>query len=178
MKKLLLSYVLYAVLFLVIVILFHQWFDLGSLIFLAGGLVGSLLPEVDHLLYMYLLKPEEMTSKITADMINRRDVQGTLNVLADTREERKNLIFHNAAFQWLFIVFAFLALTSSSSLFGKGLVLAFLVHLSIDQIIDLTKTNSLANWFDKVNLHPNKQQATIYWAAVLALIFFMGLFLA
>jgi len=37
-------------------------------------------------------------------------------------------------------------MTSSTSIFAKGLVLSFALHLSIDQIIDLVEIKNLDNW--------------------------------
>jgi len=54
--------------------------------------------------------------------------------LLSTRQERIGLIFHTILFRAIFFVLTFWVMTSSTSLFGKGIVLAFCLHLVIDQI--------------------------------------------
>ncbi|MEK7111690.1 MAG: hypothetical protein AAB875_00005, partial [Patescibacteria group bacterium] len=94
-----------------------------------GALFATLLPDLDHVLYVFFLRPQELTSQRVGYMMGKRDFWGSLELLAETRSERSKLIFHTATFQLIFIVLTFFVLTSSGSLFGRGLVLAFFLHL-------------------------------------------------
>ncbi len=99
--------------------------------------MGTLLPDLDHILYVYLLRPQEYVSQRFNHMIGQRDLWGSLSLLAETRNERTKLIFHTALFQVIFLVFAFLVVTSSGSVLGRGIVLAVVLHLIVDEVVDL-----------------------------------------
>ena len=54
-------------------------------------------------------------------------------------------------------------LSSSGSLFGKGMVLAFGLHLLIDQATDLSEVGNLDNWFKNLPVKLDLVQSKIYW---------------
>ena len=141
--------------------------------FFLGGVVGTILPDIDHLLYVFFLRPQELTSQRVGYMVGKRDIWGGLELLAETRSERTKLIFHTATFQLIFLVLAFFVLTSSGSLMGRGLVLAFFLHLIIDQAVDLATTGSLSNWFKNFPLELDAgKQKTYWWALIILLLIF------
>ena len=149
MKKDLLTHFSFMVALFVMISLYKDWLRLEFLPFWFGGILGTLLPDIDHLIYVYVIKPTEATSQKVAGLVSERKVLQSWDILAKTRGERKELIFHTAHFQIIFLIFAIFVITSSGSLLGTGLVLAFILHLLIDQIIDLMESNSLDNWFKK-----------------------------
>jgi hypothetical protein len=111
-----------------------------------GGIIGTILPDLDHFLYVYFLRPQELTSQRVGLMMGKRDIWGSLEMLAETRSERTKLIFHTATFQIIFLILTFFVLSSSGSIFGRGLVLAFSLHLLVDQAVDIT-SGGTGNWF-------------------------------
>jgi hypothetical protein len=66
-------------------------------------------------------------------------------------------------------------MSSSASLFGKGLVLSFALHLSIDQIVDITEMKSLANWTKFLPISLDLKKSEIYWSVGTLLVVVMGL---
>lgn len=147
---------------LVLIILFKRWFDFSYWPLLIGGIIGTILPDVDHLIYVYLLSPQELTSQRVNSLVEKKDINRTLQLLHETRAERKNLIFHSFYFQMIFWVLTFLVISSSGSVFGRGLVGAFALHLIIDQVIDFKELGTLDNWFSQVNIVLTKERATQY----------------
>ena len=87
------------------------------------------------------------------------------------------LIFHTVTFQLIFLVLTFLVMSSSSSLFGKGLVLAFSLHLLIDQIVDLMELESFENWQKNLPFRVEISKAKLYWLVVLIVTILIGLFI-
>jgi hypothetical protein len=85
------------------------------------------------------------------------------SLLYGTSSERKELIFHTIFFQMIFFVLTFWMLSSSGSLFGKGMVLAFGLHLLIDQATDLSEVGNLDNWFKNLPVKLDLVQSKIYW---------------
>ncbi len=175
-KELTIHFGILVIFFLLITIL-KRWFDISVALFWIGGIVGTLLPDIDHFIYAYYLRPHELTSQRVQYMMQKGDVKRTLSLLATTRGERTNLIFHTAWFQVLFVVLSFWVISSSSSLFGSGLVLGFMLHLVVDQLIDLMKVDTLAHWFRQIPLNWQKEHYTFYALAMFLVVCIFGILL-
>lgn len=171
-------YYLATFVFFALITLFRRWFSLSFWPFWVGGLVGTILPDVDHIIYTVFYRPDEGTSRQVNSYLKNRQFKDSLELLAKTQSERTKLIFHTAFFQIIFLVFAFLVVSSSGSLIGKGLVLAFSLHLSIDQYFDLNETGSLKKWFQPpLRFELNKNKATLYWLLLFLLLLGFGFLL-
>jgi hypothetical protein len=94
--------------------------------------------------------------------------------LAETRSERTKLIFHSGLFQLIFIVLAFFVVTSSGSLFARGVVLAFFLHLLVDQAVDLVETGNMDNWTGGYRLETSNNQAKIYWSIMFLILLLLS----
>jgi len=160
--------------FFVFVTIVNSLFSWGYWLFWVGGIVGTLLPDVDHLLYVYL-KPQELTSQRINFLLDKREIKRIITLLYETRSERHDLIFHTIFFQLIFLVLTFWMISSSGSLFGKGLVLAFALHLSVDQIVDLTEIKSFDNWFKNLPFRLDLKQSQTYWIISLLIVLIFGL---
>lgn len=176
MRKLLITHYLYVTVFFVCVTIIERYFSLSYYPLWIGAAIGAILPDIDHLIYTYILRPGEFSSQKAAQMIEKRSFWQAMDFLATTRIDRKDLIFHNSMFQMLFVVFAYLIVSSTVNLFGHGLVLAFLLHLAIDQVIDLVQVGNINHWFTRFKFTLNKQQETLYWVVNLVIIFVLALF--
>ncbi len=143
--------------------------------------MGTILPDVDHFIYVYLLHPQELTSqRINYTLTNpaqpiKQKIWSVFELMAATRSERKGLIFHTAHFQVIFWILAFLVISSTASILGRGLVLAFSLHLIIDQMLDLNTLDNLDNWFRQWNVQLEKEKYMFYWLGNLALLLLFGL---
>jgi hypothetical protein len=176
-KKELFVHFSFLISFLIFTSLIKGWINLSYWPFWVGGVVGTLLPDLDHLIYIFFLRPYELTSQRATRLISEKEVVRTLELLAETRYERKDLIFHTLLFQLIFLILTFWIITSSGSLFGRGLVLAFSLHLVIDQIVDLMETGGLTNWSKNIPLVPSKENSIRYCAILLVLILIFGIIL-
>jgi hypothetical protein len=143
--------------------------------FWLGGIIGTILPDIDHIIYFYLVKPAELTSQRFNFLFEKKELGRMFNLLYDTRTERSGLIFHTILFQLIFFVLTFWMLSSSGSVFGKGMVLAFSLHLLIDQVIDLTEIGDFSNWFKDLPVKLDLKQSRIYWLIITILTLGMGL---
>lgn len=177
MKKDLLTHFSFFIAFFIFISIFRGLLKSDFLPFWFGGIIGSILPDIDHLIYVYLTKPQEAVSQKVDNLINNNKFKETWDLLAVTRSKRLDLIFHTAYFQLIFLAFAFLVITSSSSLLGKGIVLAFSLHLLIDQAIDLTETKNLDNWFRKIIIISDKNQRKWYLITNIGILLIFGFFL-
>lgn len=162
--------------FFVFIILFRQYFDWPYIWFVVGGVVGTILPDIDHLIYVYFTKPHELTSQRVNYLVQKKDVKRATELLYETRSERGGLIFHTVFFQIIFLVLTFWMMSSSNSLFGRGLVLTFSLHLSVDQIADILEFGNIKNWLAPWSLGLNGDNTKIYWFLMLSLTLIFGFF--
>ena len=163
--------------FFIFISIIKKWLGLAYWPFWLGGVVGTLLPDIDHLIYVYFLRPYELNSQRVIYLTKNKDYKGALRFLIETKNERTRLIFHTVIFQLIFLVLAFLIITSSGNLFGRGLVLAFLLHFSVDQMVDISQTGALTKWFSQTPISPDSKQATSYFFGGVLILLIFGFFL-
>lgn len=115
----------------------------------AGGLLGTFLLDVDHLIYVLAAHPNDSTSLKVKDALIQRDFRGAIRLLQETAGERVRLTFHNALFQVVFLLMCFWVLTSTTNLLGKGLVMAMALHLLGHELQDFMagQEEKLRGWF-------------------------------
>jgi len=163
MKKELLSHYLFLILFFFLITLTKGWYTSPVyLYFWLGGVVGNMLPDLDHLLYIFVSRPSELTSKRISSLISQKEWSSALDLLYKTRRERKMPVFHTIQFQILFAIVAFFVVTSTGSLFGTGLVLSAMLHLAVDQADDFFATSSISNWLVNLDLKLDRKQSSYY----------------
>lgn len=163
--------------FFLLISIVKGWFSLLYWPFWVGGIIGNILVDVDHFIYIYFLRPQELTSRRVGYMFGKRNVRGSLNLLAETRQERKDLIFHTVFFQLIFLVLTFLVVTSTGSILGRGIVLAFSLHLLVDQAIDLMEIGNLNTWLKFLPIRLDEDKHAVYWVGVLLLLLLFGFLL-
>jgi hypothetical protein len=173
MKKEILIHYSFLISFFVFISLAKDWMGFSYWPFWAGGIVGNLLPDLDHFIYVYFLKPQELTSQRIGYMMGKKNLSRSLRLLIETRSERTKLIFHSGLFQLIFVILAFFVITSSGSFFSRGIVLAFSLHLLVDQVVDLVETGNMNNWTGGYVELSNKQ-AKIYWSIMFLVLLLFG----
>ncbi|HCR35857.1 hypothetical protein A2130_04655 [Candidatus Woesebacteria bacterium GWC2_33_12] len=129
MKKDLTNNFIYFFSFFLLVTLINKLFSFSFWPLYVGGLIGLFMPNLDHLLHVFVFKPLELTSQRVKLLINEKRYKEGIILLYDTRGERKDLIFHSVNFQIIFTILTFWVISSSGSLFGRGLVLGFYLSL-------------------------------------------------
>lgn len=141
-----------------------------------GGLLGTFLLDLDHLIYTLVIYPQEETSFKAKSLLQQRQFKAMLALLISTRYERFKLSFHNALFQPIFAVFCFWVLTSTPGLLGKGLVMAMALHLLKDEFSSLFKQSDefTRKWlFWQIKREVSFKEQKIF--VVLMLLVFLGL---
>jgi hypothetical protein len=175
MKKELLTHLIYWLVFTALVVVIKRYFNINVLQFIFGGLIGTFLPDLDHIIYIYFIKPQDLTSQRVNYLVSKNELIRGVELIYETRTERRDLVFHTIFFQGIFFILMFLMLSSSASLFGRGLVLSFMLHLSVDQMIDLKEMSGLGNWLKDLHLNFDLTKSKIYWIASSTLILLMGI---
>ncbi|WKZ25484.1 MAG: hypothetical protein QY322_03805 [bacterium] len=152
--------------FFLLVVLVNKLFSLSYWPFYVGGLIGLFLPYIDHLVHIFIFKPLELTSQRVILLVKSKQYKMALNLLYDTRDERKELIFHTLLFQVIFAVLTFWIVSSSGSFFVKGLVLAYFLNLTIFNLKKVINNEIILEDYDK---------SRIYFAVQVILLFVFGI---
>lgn len=176
MKKELSSHLITFVVFFALVTLLRGWFYKEIIFFWIGGVVGTFLPDIDHIIYVRFLRPQELSSQRVNHMMQNRQYLNTAKFLVDTKNERPKLIFHSILFLVIFIFLAIFVTTSSGSLFGRGLVIAFLLHLMVDIYEEFRLKGNLANWTHNLPLMMDTRKSKILLATTATIIIFISIF--
>lgn len=175
MKKELLLQFPFLISFLVLVTVFKGWLSFSYWPFWLGGIIGMFFPYVDHFLYVFLLRPYELTSQRVNFLLKEKRYKEVLKLLIDTKFERVDLIIHSVYFQIIFTILTFWVLTSSGSLFGRGIVLSFYLHLLVDQYKDYQNQGSVDRWFKNFQ-DIFDQKGKMYYLIVATLLFLIFTF--
>jgi len=111
-----------------------RW-DWGRYLFLfwLGGILGGFLIDSDQLFYLWTF-PKKEASLAVRQLFRHRQWQLAVKLLASTSRQRVKLAFHNAPFQVFFTIFGFWVLTSTTSWFGRGMVIVMLLALLQEEI--------------------------------------------
>jgi hypothetical protein len=141
---------------------FRGWLSLSYWPFWVGGIIGAILPVVDHLVNVLYLKPLDLSSQRVKYFIDLKQYSKALTMLRETEGERTGLILHTFYFQLIFVALAFLVITSSGSFLGRGIVLAFWLHLLLDQLFTFREKLSLDSWFAQMPFVMDKAKTTYY----------------
>lgn len=161
--------------FIVLISILKNYLTLDYWPFWVGGLVGTVIPDLDHFIYVLFLNPHELTSQRVNFLMKKRDVFRVVSLLYETRYERKNLVFHTFLFQIIFIAFTFFIVSSSLSIFVRGLVLSFSLHLIVDQLVDIFDMGNLDNWGRLISTDLTKKGSIYYVSASFLLLLLMGI---
>ena len=165
MKKDILNNFIFLVSYFLLITLVKKYFSLDYWPFWIGGIAGLFLANIDHLLHIFVFKPYELTSQRVISLLKGRSYKETLRLLYDTKDERVDLIFHTVNFQIIFIVLTFWLLSSSGNLFGRGLVLAFLLNLVVYLLRKLLKNEIILI---------DKNKSVVFFAGMVFLLFIFG----
>jgi hypothetical protein len=112
-----------------------------------GGLFGFFILDVDHLLDVFFLHPDALSSQQVKQAFKSRNWVRVWQVLIATAPMRKNLVLHTIIFEALIAVLAIYVVTSSGGLFPKALILAFWLRILFEQIREYMRTEKMDSWF-------------------------------
>ena len=109
-----------------------SWSLMGeSLMLFAGVLVGALVLFLDRVVYTYSY-PQEQLSQQFVHVWRQRKYLSALSLLDSRRSEQEKLTFRSALFMVIWVPLAFFALTSTTGVFGKGVVMGLMLHILYD----------------------------------------------
>ena len=106
---------------LLLVVLIRR--NLGDVWLGIGWIIGYFLSDFDHLYYIYVTNPHELTSQ-------RLIQKFSWTLFQESKSERTNLILHNPTVLFILGIFGLWTVTSSGSLLAIGAILSLNLCLS------------------------------------------------
>jgi len=91
---------------------------------------------MDSLVYVFFINSQELTSQRVIYLLKKRSFLDAVRLLIETGFERTNLVFHSLSFILISYFLLFWLVTSSGSIFGKGIVFAMLIHLLTGDLVN------------------------------------------
>ena len=114
---------------------------------IVGGGVGWFLAWFDRLVYVYWSHAQTQLSQHVRYRFERGDIKGGLRLLKERKKELKELGFRSVLFQIVWVLVAIFALTSTTSWFGKALVMGLGLRILVDEWRDyFTDKQTLKRW--------------------------------
>lgn len=96
-----------------------------------GVVVGVLLLFADRIVYTYSYPGAQISQQFAWYIKEKKYLKG-LELLDDRRLEQERLTFRSALFMVIWVPLSFFALTSTTGLFGKGVVMGLMLHILAD----------------------------------------------
>lgn len=164
MKKEIINHIIFWLSYFIFITVANGLYSFSYWPLYVGGIIGLFLSYADHLLHVFVFYPQELTSQRVIQFVKNRQYKNALILLHDTWDERKSLIFHTIEFQIIFAILTFWVISSSASLFARGLVLSYFLSLVIYNLKKFLKNELILENADKSRIY--------FFAQVLALFIF------
>lgn len=123
-----------------LVVLLGWYWQLRTVWWFIGGVVGWVLVFLDRIVWAYWTRPETQLAVTVRYLIDQKKVPQAINTLWQRKREQKELTFRSALFQGVWLVLAFFTLTSTPGWFSKGLVMGLGLHILYDGWKDYLKS--------------------------------------
>lgn len=156
--------------------LYRGLLDLSILPLWIGGILGLLMPDLDKLYYTYVVNPKTKNNLSKDQFLANRD-EFENKVYDDAKNSSLVTLFHTANFQLFFVVLGFFVVSSTASMLGKGVVVGFLLHLLVEQVMTYLRSKNIDAWFRNFVVGLDANQKRVYLVANgLAILFFAFFF--
>lgn len=162
MKKDVINHLSYFVSYFVFLVIANSLYSLAYWPLLIGGIVGLFICYADHLLHIFVFNPQELTSQRIIQLVKKKQYKIALKLLYNTNDERKNLVFHTIQFQIIFAILTFWVVSSSGSLFARGLVLSYFLSLVIYNLKKMIKKEIILEDIDKSRIYFSFQVLALF----------------
>jgi membrane-bound metal-dependent hydrolase YbcI (DUF457 family) len=121
------------------------------------GILGSLIPDVDHLLYMFLYGRKSEYSKILKAFVKDKEFRKALHFVKDNHKNNTGIYSHNILSLILSIYLAWKLGDSRDSAGFFVFFMSWSVHYVFDMFEDVLFLKRInPNWFMRFNRVPKK----------------------
>lgn len=148
---------------------------LNWIMWIVGVVVGVMILFADRIAYTYSY-PGTQISQQFAWYIKEKKYLTALELLDLRRLEQERLTFRSSLFMIIWVPLAFFAITSTTGLFGKGVVMGLMLHILADawrlQMKDPRRLHVRLFWIIKREVTDEERQVFLY--IITALFVFMS----
>lgn len=148
-------------------------FNLYLLVWWLGAVLGFGFVFTDRILHLFTADPTDPFVKFVRGLIARKQYGTALGMLLSDRLAPRQLFMRSVLFLATWVVIGFLAMTTSSSSFGRGFVFGVGLHLAFDLLTDyLGKAREVDLWFWQIKrrFEPQEIMAVVWGYLILFLI--------
>lgn len=161
-KKEVTSHLLVTFIYFVLISLFNLNLGFALLFLWLGGLIGTFLLDVDHVLLGLDLENKTWWAEKFRFLWQKKRYQEAILLNVESHLEHRRLVFHSALFQPILLCLAFFVLTSTGSLFGSGLVMSMNLHLLKDEWQCFLEEGKLDWLFWQIKRKVDRQAQRVY----------------
>jgi hypothetical protein len=151
-------------------ILTKQWiFSVEILWWWLGAIFGFLFVFTDRLIYAFWQQPDDVLSMKLKELFTKGKFFKGLALALQERNEQKNVVIRSLLFLGIWVALAFLTLTSTRELLGRGFMLGLGLHLTFDLVADYWgKGRDIRLWFWQIKKEfTHTEIATVVWGYVI-----------
>jgi hypothetical protein len=109
---------------------------IGSALVVSGWIIGNLLAEADHLFYVAVCSPQELSCQRVRFEVQKKNWGNAWGVLKETAGERIRLPVHNVLTGLVVALLGMWLVTSSVNLLAAGVVVGLGVRLYFEFVSD------------------------------------------
>jgi len=156
MKRYLFSHIPMALIYALLILLVRSgWWNIASfdwqnwMMWVLGVVMGVLVLFADRIVYTYSYPGTQIAQQFSW-YIKEKKYLSALELLDDRRLEQERLTFRSSLFMAIWVPLAFFALTSTTGLFGKGVVMGLMLHI-------------LADAWKLQKLEPRRLHVRLFW---------------
>lgn len=164
--------------YLTLIILLRWRLDWQIINWYFGGGLGWLLVFLERLVWVYWTKPQTQLATEARYLISQRRFKAVGQLLMMRSQEQIELSFHSALFQAVWVPLALFAITSTASMFGKGMIMGLGLHLLYDEWQDYRRSPELLrSWlFWQIKRTVSFQEQKVYlWIMTIAFVILSSL---
>jgi len=115
----------------------------GSALLALGWILGNLLAELDHVSYVIVCNPQELTcQRVRHEILETRNLRNAWGILQSTKGERTRLPIHNILTAVVVAVLGLWVVSSVGSVLASGVVVGLGVRLFSEFL-----SGPRENWF-------------------------------
>jgi hypothetical protein len=127
----------------------------------SAALIGTFILDLDYFFYAYFLEPEKGFSQTLRGFVTHRDINNVISHIQHNKGEVSDKTLNSAFFQILLAGITILAVSSTSGIFLKTLIVSTFAN-SIYRLTDYYFDGQAKDWFWALKKTPNDSGILLY----------------
>jgi hypothetical protein len=141
---------------------------MGNLLLVLGWILGYALVEADHLFYVAVCNPQELTCQRIRHEMAQKNWRNAWGLLQETADQRNRLPVHNILTAFILTVMGIWLVTSGGNLLAVGIVTGLAIRLFSEFVADPNYPRWY--WLFSRDFNPGENKLMKYlWGSLLLL---------